>query len=77
MATNRFGEVSQRITPLHPAGLGDRQEPGRGHFPLGAAIPEDNFAQLHGDAQCSFRGIVRGFDAGMLDEREQFAAVLE
>jgi len=30
MANNRFGELPQRIAPLHPADLGDRQEPGRG-----------------------------------------------
>ncbi len=77
MANNRFGEVLQRIAPLHPAGLGDREEPRRGHFPLSAAIAEDNFAQLHGNAQSSFRGIVCGFHAGMLEESEQPAAVLE
>src|SRR5438270_299928 len=50
VADDRFGEIRQCVAALHSAGLGDSEDAGRGHLPLGTAIAKDDFAQLHGNA---------------------------
>jgi hypothetical protein len=77
IADDRFSEILQCVAALHSAGLGDGEETGRSHLPLGTAIAKDDFAQLHGNAQGLFHAIIGGLHAGMLDESEQPAAVLE
>ena len=48
IADDGFGEIRQCVAALHSAGLGDGEDAGRGHLPLGTAIAKDDFAQLHG-----------------------------
>src|SRR6201982_227766 len=77
MALYRFREIAQRVTLLPLAGLGDREEAGRGDFPTATAIAETDLAPLHRRPQRPLGLVVGRLDALLFDKGKQSLAVNE
>src|SRR5207237_129738 len=75
MAAYRFREVTQNVTLLPLAGLGERESGGRGDFSTATAIAETDLAPLHRRPQRPFRPIVRRLYAFHFEKGKQSLAV--
>ena len=62
---------------MQAAGLGNREQAGRGKLSSGTTVAEADLSPLHAGSQRTLGAVVGGFDAGFMNERPHSIAVIE